>query len=149
MSNNTITKTTKKKMIFFGGEFLEIDDDLKSNIQEILDKALPNGFLVDSVMITNNEVTVKIFRFPKDFYTTDPDYTNLDDAVILNGDLEKAKVFIPLGPMPYSNYVHYSIYIPDILNGYNDLMKQQGYKKLKDLVINSTKTYVVYHFRFK
>lgn len=140
--------SNKKKVIFFGGEFLNIDDTLKEKIQSILDNAIKNAFLVFSVQAVENEVTIGIFRSLKDFYQTDEDCTNLDDLALFTGHVEKAPVKIPIGMHPFANIMHYHFQISDVLKSYNELMKERGYKTLKSLKIISTEKTVTYHYHF-
>lgn len=144
-----MSKTTKKKVIFFGGEFLEIDDQLKDKIQGILDNAIQNAFKVYSVKITKDEVEVEILRSIKDYYETADKYVSLDDTIILSGHLEKAAIKVPIPPHPFADYCQYHFSISDIMESYNELMKKSGYKKLKDLKIDSTDKSVIYHYCFK
>lgn len=138
----------KAKKILFNGIILNIDDSLKTELQNSFDESVPGCIIVNNVNISDIQVSVNITRRCKRFYQVDEEHINLDDAVIFSGVLNKDSQFkLPLGPLPYADLLNYSLSPEDIMISYNEIMQRNN--KLLDLRVNSTENEVTYVLTFK
>ena len=144
--DSKMSERKKPREIFFGGERMTADKDLKSKVQDNLYKALPGAFVVEDVKIEEDEVIIKINRHAKKFYQPQAGCITLDDAVVLSGHLQKGDKRIPLPMHPFADQMNYHFGLDNIKDGYNHVVGKGN--KIKDLVVTTDPFSVTYNYKF-